>query len=162
MLDITDRVSRNREQLIGDVKRSGDIGRASLLRKLSPGDPTLARVCDELLMQRKDADPEELEGRIKEELESFDRDPEILQALKALYRTFGISEKLAELKVRLVITEEIDAFKEIREEVREILSREPDVHGYIILRDVDNYLGLISEAKEAQEKADTMKGGLDR
>lgn len=162
MLDITDRVSRNREQLIGDVKRSGDIGRASLLRKLSPGDPTLARVCDELLMQRKDADPEELEGRIKEELESFDRDPEILQALKALYRTSGISEKLAELKVRLVITEEIDAFKEIREEVREILSREPDVHGYIILRDVDNYLGLISEAKEAQEKADTMKGGLDR
>ena len=162
MLDITDRVSRNREQLIGDVKRSGDIGRASLLRKLSPGDPTLARVCDELLMQQKNADPEELEGRIKEELESFDRDPEILQALKALYRTFGISEKLAELKVRLVITEEIDAFKEIREEVREILSREPDVHGYIILRDVDNYLGLISEAKEAQEKADTMKGGLDR
>ena len=61
-----------------------------------------------------------------------------------------------------MITEEIDAFKEIREEVREILSREPDVHGYIILRDVDNYLGLISEAKEAQEKADTMKGGLDR
>lgn len=160
LMEIQETVLKDKDELLSKNEAERNLETAQLHVLLVPEDVDFEAQRLTLMVEKAENEDEiySLIAEVKESLGKFHNHEKILKVLAAIYCRLGESERMAEIRIGVMLASDTDEYRRLEKVLKGILEEEKRAEVYKVLGDVELCLGVTDVAMEMYKLADETEG----